>query len=335
METQDPQFGDVILRLYQEADTLLGELLNELDDHTTLIIVSDHGAGSLKKTVSINRWLFEEGYLALKQKGIAGRLWHRLFVDLSVLTKRTLPSSIKTRLKAQFALQDKAESHLLSSQIEWTETRAFCLGEYGGIFINLQGREAAGTVPIGEYEQLRDEIAERLLNLHDPTTGQPIIRRVYRREEIYDGPYVAQAPDLVLDWDYRYECRSRIENIASSNKVFSEKGEYIPFTHTVKTGTHRPLGILIMYGVPIQPGPIQGAHLLDIAPTLLHLCGVPVPDDMDGRVLTEALRPEWLAQHPVTYQKDESEIAEAQSSSYSEVEERKVKERLRSLGYLD
>jgi len=129
METQDPQFGDTILQFYQEADALLGDVLQELDDDTTLIVVSDHGAGPLRKAVSINQWLYQQGYLTFEQANLFQSLrqhaLHRTFTAL----KMYLPPTAKTPLKERFDwVRDRAESSLVASQIDWTKTRAFQFG---------------------------------------------------------------------------------------------------------------------------------------------------------------------------------------------------------------
>jgi predicted AlkP superfamily phosphohydrolase/phosphomutase len=333
METGNSPRGDVIERLYRRADAFLGKVLSVLDRDTTLVVVSDHGAGPLKKTVSINRWLLQEGYLVPRRQRMLKRAFDEMLREALTLLNMHFAKWIKTRFKKSFAgVRGKAESHLVTAQINWTKTEAFTLGEYGGIYVNLQGREDQGTVPPEEYDQLRDEIAAKLLNLRDPDTGEAVIQHVYRREEIYSGAYVEGAPDLILDWDYAYDCRERVRG---HKDVFESKATYIPFADYVKTGVHRRHGIFLMYGWPARPGRVEGARLMDIAPTLLHLLGIPVPDDMDGHVLTDALEPDWLAQHPISLQTAESDAGAGQASSYSENEEAQIMERLRAVGYLD
>jgi len=334
MENQIPPFGDTILQFYREANALLGKVLQELDDDTVLIVVSDHGAGPLRKAVSINQWLCKEGYLALKQTSVSQRLRQRALLRMFTALKMYLPPAFKTPLKERFdQIRDKAESYLVTNQIDWAMTRAFSLGEYGGIFINLQGREAEGIVPPENYEPLRSEITERLAGLKDPDTGHPAIRQVYRREEIYNGPYVSKAPDLVLHWDYAYDCRERVG--PEHHGVFEDEASYLPFADYKKTGVHRLEGVLLMYGPSVQLGHIEGAHLMDIAPTLLHLLGVPVPDDMDGRVLTEALDPQWLARHPIVRTTPDAPSGGDKEFEYSDEDQALVEKHLRALGYLD
>jgi len=334
METRDSPRGNVIKELYQRADAFLGKVLSILDSNTTLMVVSDHGAGPLKKAVSINRWLHQQGYLVPRRQRLLKRVFNETLLGTLTLLNMHFAKCIKTYLKKSFAgVRSRVESCLVTAQIDWTKTKAFTLGEYGGIYVNLRGREDQGTVPPQEYDRLRDEIAAKLLNLRDPDTGEAVIRHVYRREEIYSGAYVEEAPDLILDWDYAYDCRERVGT--AHQGMFESEATYIPFADYKKTGVHRRHGTFLMYGSPARPGCVEGARLMDIAPTLLHLLGIPVPDDMDGHVLTDALEPDWLAQHPITCQVVEPDADAGQAQSYDKDEEAQIKERLRALGYLD
>lgn len=335
MVSQDPDYGEIICKLYQMADILLGQLLDEIDENTSLIVLSDHGAGSLQGVVSLNRWLAQEGYLTLKQEGFGTQLASNITVEISKFLKKNLPRPVKDSIKTFFPLQDMAESFLLSSRIDWDTTQAFSVGEYGGVFINLKGREAKGIVAREQYEGLREEIIGKLSSLRDSSTGIPIFQGICRREELYSGPYLAEAPDLVPLWDYRYECQSRIERITPETEIFMNEGQYIPFTDTVKTGSHRPEGILFLHGPAIQSGTIKKAHLQDIIPTLFHIVGCPVPNDMDGRVLREAFKSEWLSQHPIVYCDPDGDSEMRGGGDYEDAEQARVEERLRHLGYLD
>ena len=335
MEAGDPLWGDVIRRLYQKADEFLGKVLDALDGGTTLVVVSGHGAGPLKKAVSINQWLFRQGYLVLRRHRESEKGFNETLLRVCTLMNMRLCERFKTACKERLAwARDRIESYLLATQIDWTKTQAFAMGEYGGIFINLQGREEQGIVLSEEYEPLRDEIAARLLTLRDPDNGKAIIQRVYKREEIYSGAYVEWAPDLVLDWgDYSYDCRERVGT--EHQDVFENEATYIPFADYKKTGVHRRHGIFLMHGLPARSGRVEGARLMDVAPTLLHLLGIPVPDDMDGCVLVNALKPDWLARHPVAYQTVEPDADDGRACGYSEHETVQMREHLRALGYLD
>jgi predicted AlkP superfamily phosphohydrolase/phosphomutase len=336
MNRADSQFGDVILQLYQEADAILGEILHSLDDETMLIVMSDHGAGPLYSGVSINQWLTREGYLALKEVSKPRTLLNRLLLQAAKLEKLYLPSHARDLFRRRFArFRDEGKSYLLTERIDWSKTTAFSLGTYEGIFINLAGRESQGIVPPESYDRLRSEIADRILSLCDPGTGEPVVQRVFRREELYHGRYADQAPDLMLDWTpgyYRYERVGTVHQYAHED-IFAPKRS--PFTNHIVAGSHRQYGILLLHGEPFQVGPIHNAEIVDIAPTILHLLGIAVPKDMDGRVLTEALAPQWLADHPVSRTEPGAFSGPDRTGVYDEDEETVVREHLRALGYLD
>lgn len=142
----------------------------------------------------------------------------------------------------------------------------------GRIFLNVRGREPDGRVaPGAEYERLRRELAEALADMRDPATGEAMVERVYLREELYHGPYAAAAPDLVL----------------AMRDGYDHKG-----TFGKDHPTHKGQALVGMHTTPDAPVYIQGlpsyarrSHITDVAPTLLHLLGVPASADMDGRTL--------------------------------------------------
>lgn len=343
-EANADKYGKTILEVYQRIDHHVGRLLRKLDQNTTIIVMSDHGAGPLRKVVNLNRWLEKNGWLtfnAAAQENPSGglvfsprRALLRGAQQIYRLVKR-MPSKLKGRLKRLLpGLGSKLESFFLASTIDWEHTQAFALGAYGNIWINLKGREPQGTVEARtEFEKLRQQIAERLLALRDPDTGEPVVERVYKREELYHGPFIDRAPDLVVHWkDYAYYSRQR----------FGEREETIFQTHLTRplssiemNAYHRLNGLMIVNGKDIIAGKeISGASILDLAPTILYLLGVPVPNDMDGKVLTDVFQQSFLKSQPINYEDAEVEESPKESGKiYSEDEADEVRERLRGLGY--
>ena len=187
--------------------------------------------------------------------------------------------------------KSELESQLFSSPINWGETQAYSLGACGNIFMNVTGREPQGIVaPGAEYASLREQIKDELELLRDPETGQSLVKQVHRREELYSGPYLEEAPDLIIEWhDYRYWGRGRYDQ--SVPTIFEPPSTW-DFSDLPLTGTHRPDGIFVGSGPGIPHGQsLAGAQLIDLTPTALAFLGVPVPRSMDGRVLTEMFAP--------------------------------------------
>ncbi|MDH4207450.1 MAG: alkaline phosphatase family protein [Anaerolineae bacterium] len=150
------------------------------------------------------------------------------------------------------------------------DSRAYSM-DPGRIFINLRGREPRGSVDLGkDYEDVRSELIDSLSGLSDPDSGEPMIEKVYRREEIYSGECYAQAPDLVA-MPYRgYDLKGSIKK-----DVLTDRG-VINGAHTYDDA------MLYIQGEDIQK---DEASIVDVMPTILHLMGVPIPQDVDGAVL--------------------------------------------------
>jgi predicted AlkP superfamily phosphohydrolase/phosphomutase len=319
--------------VYQRMDETVGKIINRFDEETTFLLVSDHGAGPLEGIMFINKWLMEEGWLKLKR---GPSLYLKSFLsrtDLFVKGYRLLCKFGLGRLGKLLPVSlqyDLATSFISFDDVDWEQTKAYAFGKYGQIFINLEGREPRGIVKPGEeYEQLLKEISGRLLKLVHPRTGEKMIQEVLRKEELYHGPMLEKAPDLSFAiGDFRYDSSVQfglgIDGIFGT-PVFED------------SGTHRREGILIASGKGIKThSNIQGATLVDIAPTALYLLNLPIPIDMDGNVLTAMFREYWMESHPIYHKGKKSKSLSLETKEELSPEEMEmVKKRLRNLGYLD
>ena len=188
-----------------------------------------------------------------------------------------------------------------------------------------------------QYDTLVDFIIEKLAELKDPRTGKPVINRVYRRNEIFHGPFAHEGADLVLDWwseDSLFSTQPSFPE--DTNKPALIIREHRPSETSEWGGTHRLHGIVIAGGPAFKSGAeIANARLIDIAPTLLHLLNVPVPEDMDGKVLTSIFHPDFLSAHAVRAGAASGTSGADRPSGYTDEESAKVEERLQALGYLE
>ena len=335
-------YRDVIREVYQRIDRLIGRLIelaaNDGTERPTIVMVlSDHGAGALRWMINLNQWLAEAGYLKFQTEK-AGALKSARAGGLRRLMqtyKRVLPGrlreSIRARLGAQrfHRLKGEFESALVAAVVDWKRTQAYSLGAGGNLFINLANREPQGVVqPGAEYEQVRAALIQQLQQLRDPETGALVVERVYRREEIYHGAELEHAPDLIVRWrDYTCWGRGLYGN---QTPVFEAQRQF-DFSDQPLSGTHRPDGILILRGPAIQSGTrITGARLIDLAPTILALLGLPVPEIMDGHVLYTAA---GSAAQPVPESAGEANKVSAEHE-YTPEEEALITRHLKDLGYL-
>lgn len=314
-EEARPRIANAIRDYYRRIEQGIQKLLGAMGPETDLVILSDHGFGPLHTDVYLNRVLSSLGYLAPKSVAkelVRKPLWKRA---LRALVPQGARTWLRTNVKA---------SPLGSPLgfIDWERTRAFYASVSGrSVYLNLKGRQPHGTVaPGAEYDALREELKRRILDLKDPATGDPVALAVHGREAVYAGPSVDQAPDLVIQEDGRYAYR-----IDWSERDFAPASQY----GVDKSGSHRMDGILLMHGASFKKASLEGASLQDVTPTLLAALGLPVGDDMDGRVLGEA-----FAVPPQARTASYAGLRGGSGSALGGDEEAQLAERLKGLGYM-
>ncbi|MFQ5858262.1 MAG: alkaline phosphatase family protein [Anaerolineae bacterium] len=335
------RFQDAIPQVYRRVDAAVADLLAAADDQTLVIIMSDHGAGPLEKLVQLNRWLSDHRWLRFRN-GAGERRGEALssrFIRIAMTRyRRSVPSTLRARVRMGLGrvfepLKGRLETQLYASAVDWPATRAYSLGTGGNICINLKGREPAGIVrPGAEYERVRDEIIAGLEALCSPDTNTPIVERVYRREELYHGPYLDLAPDLVVKWrDYSFWGRGRYE--IAGTPLFDDISTW-EFSDLPLSAVHRLEGVLIVHGSGVRVGQrIEGARLIDLGPTILHVLDLEAPPHMDGRVITGLFAGDGPAR--VSPASVDSEPARRDADyAYSDEEAEAIQKRLEDLGYL-
>ena len=245
-----PQFGDAIRRTYERSDRFVGEVMKRLEPGTTLMIVSDHGFHSWRKAVNLNTWLVQQGYMA-----VSGQ-------------------SVDKKLDDLFGGGEFWEN------VDWSRTKAYAMG-LGQIYFNMRGREGQGIVSPGqEYQQLADELSAKLMTMTDPDDGKPIVRNVYKRDDVYSGEYLDNASDLQVGFHDGYR--------VSWQTTLGGSPPGIVYPNMKKwSGDHGGYDFASTAGVLISNRKLaQGeARIIDIAPTVLRHFGITVPQTIDGRAL--------------------------------------------------
>jgi len=243
------KYGDAILNVYQKMDEIVGEVIPFVDDNTTLFVISDHGFHPFRKAVNLNTWLVKNGYMTL--------------------------SSEKGK---EYKLEDLFGRGEFWPNVDWQRTRAYALG-LGCIYINLKDRETYGIVkPGAEYDSLREEIVAKLKNLKDPETGKKVILDIYKREDIYKGEYLNEAPDLGVGFNegYRVSWQTALGGIPPEIIVKNRSnwsGDHCSFDPSITQG------ILLSNRKSAQ----ESASIIDIAPTVLEIFNLQIPEEMDGK----------------------------------------------------
>jgi predicted AlkP superfamily phosphohydrolase/phosphomutase len=327
---KDSQFKDAILQTFQQMDRMLGDLIATHGSDTQFLLLSDHGAGPVHGVMYINRWLADMGYLSLRQDPATKiKLWlartNIIARVYNVVAKFGLGKVVN--LVSKPARNRVLNSFLTFKDIDWSRTKAYARGSFGQIFINLEGREPQGIVKPGlEYDEVATEIIRELKDLRHPETGDFLITDINRREEVYSGPYLSQAADIMFSiQDYLYQASVKMGLESDSILGLSEYGD---------SGSHRPEGVFVMAGPGIREiGQITGAELTDILPTILALLDIPIPTDLDGKPIMEGLSLEQ--QERVNWKSPENEPTQKKSKPVLNPEEiDEIESRLRELGYL-
>lgn len=329
-----------IFTVYEELDRVTASITSELPEDCTLIIMSDHGAGPrTNKTIRVNEWLQSLGYLTSKgtRKKHKNYVYKSMEKTLATLLKRVPPDLKQWLMKIFPDTISKTWTYFRFPNIEWSKTKAF-VGETEGIRINRKGAYPEGIVEEEEYDSLRELLIREIKKLKDPETGEPVIQLACKREEIFSGDHVNDFPDIITTpMKEQYNISSRIS--PNGRKKAPEDSFIAIEEHWRKvSGSHRLEGVFIISGKDIKENvKVSTSEIIDVCPTAIHLLGLPVPSDVDGKVITEALSEEYLKEKPVRYQDvdHEGEDPGISREEYDDDEQEQLVDHLRGLGYIE
>jgi len=244
---------DTIRKMYQRMDKLVGRTVDAIDDDTALVVMSDHGFKPFRRGVDLNAWLLKAGYLKLKN--------------------------------------DKSHSdQMYLADVDWSQTKAFALG-LAGIFVNQRGRESEGIVGPGkETKELVSEICQGLSGLRDSEQDEIAIDEAVAREDVYQGPYVEAAPDIIIGYNVGYRVSWDSAVGKSAPEIFSDNTKAWSGDHCIHPA--KVPGV-IFSNLDLDA---EQANIIDLAPTTLDLLGVDKPSYMDGKsLLREESPPQSVA----------------------------------------
>jgi predicted AlkP superfamily phosphohydrolase/phosphomutase len=245
------KYGDAIEKVYRRSDDLVGRLLAKVPKDAVFMVMSDHGFHSFRRSVNLNTWLVQNGYMVFQGQ----------------------ESGKKT-------LADLFGKGRFWEGVDWSKTRAYAVG-LGQIYFNLRGREAQGIVSAGsEYAALQDEIRGKLVTLIDPDNRERVFREIYERDDIYKGEYLQYAPDLQVGFNDGYR-------VGWQDTLGGIQRAVVENNNRKWSGDHCATATEISGGVFFSNRPINSEtpSIMDLAPTILKLLEVPLPPDLDGKPL--------------------------------------------------
>ncbi len=296
------QIRELCLGYFRQLDGLIREIVGLAGPDANVVMASDHGFGASSDIFFVNTWLERHGYLTW-----AG--------DRGSAPDESLRVGI-----------GKMARHVF--ELDWEKTIAYAATPSSqGIHLVRPALGIPGVSPEA-YLRVRRELTEDLRRLRHPTTGRPVVAKVWGREEVFAGPFESQAPDLTIILE-----DDGVVSILRSDEVVKRRPEPV--------GTHQPEGIFLASGPAFRGGErVGGFSIPDVAPLLLYCLGVPAPADMSGRLPAQALAPDVLRRRPpeTAPARDlPSEVDDLPEPevAYDESEEAVVLKRLAALGYLE
>jgi predicted AlkP superfamily phosphohydrolase/phosphomutase len=279
-------FGeDALLRLYKAADTGLGRLRESVGDDVDLLVCSGKGFRPNTNGEGVLPKVLEGlGYQVPRSVSDGSRRIEVARGFVRALAPRPLRRKIFGRMS--WEERDRILERLWIESVDWARSRAFAEPDLGNgwIRLNVRGREPEGLVEPGdEYEHLLAELTDELRRLTHPATGAPAVERVIPCEELAPGPNSKMLPDLVVAWTH---------DVLLDAVHHPKLGTVRERMKDLPTSEHTGDAFVIGSGPRFRPGATtDNGHLADIAPTVLHLAGAALPNDMDGRLLADLLDP--------------------------------------------
>lgn len=328
------RLGNVVKEFFIKVDSVVGHLLKNLDEETVVMIMSDHGFGPIYKFINVNTWLLNEGFLRLKNNPgtfFRHKLWKMGFNYISLGNWVLRFGLGKQAKRVGRAKREEWQQKIFLSlrDVDWSKSKVYSIGNFGQLFVNLKGREPFGIVSPGdEYEEVLVDLTRKLSDLRDPETGQPVIEKIMRGDEVYQGKFAQRAPDLVFystNMDYKAMGLSDF----SSNKIFE------PVFGS--RGHHRMNGILICYGPGVfkENAEIQNARIYDLAPTILYMMEQKIPADMDGKVLLDLFSVSFKENNIPQFHENETYNTPKENFVLTKQDEDVLVDMMRRLGYVD
>jgi predicted AlkP superfamily phosphohydrolase/phosphomutase len=260
------KFAGSIKDAYVTMDKALGVVRERIGKDTPLIVLSDHGFSTFTRRVNLNLWLHEQGWLAVEAPAQAG-------YDAKLAAEKKGGE----RAKGEWSLEQ-------GDGLDRTKTKAYAVG-FNGLYLNLKDREAGGIVDAAERDRLLEEIRTKLLALRDDEAhgGRPVVLRVDKREDVYHGAQVKNAPDLIVGYAAGYGAS---DTTALGKLVKSTRARVVEDNKNLWSGNHL-MAPEVVPGVFLTNRKIapKDPQLYDVTATLLSFFGAPVPAEMRGKNL--------------------------------------------------
>ncbi len=325
LPSRDREIADAVRLIYQAADDLVGKVMQICAPEAT-IVVSDHGMGGTSdRILYLNQFLSERGFLTFTKTRFPEVIGKLKSWGLKWMPYRYQQQVFKI-LKGKIAAE--IESAVRFGGIDWEKTQAYSeeLNYYPAVYINCRQREPFGIVSEDQFAEVQERVIGALLDWRDPQDGTRIVRAVHRREEIYSGPEIEFAPDLILELNqpdgYSYALGRSVSAPDRSAWRKLKPEEYLGSKGASMNGSHRANGTFILHHADFNDSPPPDISLADVAPLIFRIFRVKVPSWMEAekRFSSQSVQLE-----------DPTESREF--TAYAPAEEDSLRRQLTRLGY--
>jgi len=310
--------NEYVKSAWKLIDKKIGELIKK--EEYNVIIMSDHGSNEVEVIFNINVWLEKEGYLKINKKIYNfSNLLLKLGINQEKLTKLTnisyigkifrkvLPRRIISIIPGEDGvIRGKDKKYI----IDWDKTKVLASGQ-GPIYLNVNRNTE-------EYKNIVEDLIAKLENLKNPSNNKKIINKIYKKDDIYSGKYINEAPSLIADQAKGV----RISDDLGKKNVLEFPKKVNARSPRSWRAENKKIGLFMAYGPDIKKNKrVEDVSILDLAPTILHMFNIPIPKDMDGRVLKEIF-------------KEDSVLAKREISYYDVDEKESIREKVKGLKIL-
>jgi len=324
----------VVRDYFCAVDSSIKQILSLIPGEKTVIIVSDHGFGSVERYINLNSWFLKKGLMKVKKdffpmiKFLSGKLGFNLVNIHRFFEKIEFAGFIENNNADMRHIHLLRKIFLSFSDIDWKKTLAYSFGRHlAFVNLNLRGREPCGIINYEEYDYFVDKIKKTLLEFVDKS-GKRVIGNIFKRDEVWKGADILDAPDLII---YPNDEKDYFLGLVDFPSLEPIRSAYR------YSGIHRPDGMFIFSGKRINTNsePLK-ADIYDFAPTLLYLTGIPIPESMEGKILNGLFSQKFLHRYiPEFSHKTHKKGEKKNTSEYTFQEKEEIKQRLRNLGYLE
>ncbi len=317
-------------QFFRKLDANIGKIIKEVPDKCRIILMSDHGFGPVHEYFHVNTFLYKKGFLKFKKDPLT--FFKRLFFNCGFtpgnvykIMSRLGISNLRrtTNISRRYELLRKI--FLSFNNVDWKNTKAYSLGNFGQIFINIKGREPLGVVSPGEeYINTINAITEKLKNLKN-RQKKKVIDEVYNGKDFY-GKSGNNIPDIIFKTKELKIYPLGTADFSSSNIIEPIYGH---------TGNHRMDGIFSITGEGVKLGKInKKIFIYDIFSLICYITGVPIPKKLDGKFNSGIFTQQHLKNYKPFYTNKPIVSYNNNNNELSKEEKETVKRHLSDLGYM-